>query len=230
MPLCSASKHVKKQAGYKLAIAAGVSDTYDASMLSYRHAFHAGNHADILKHLVLNSCLTHLCLKEKPFLYLDTHAGAGAYKLDAGYAAANEEWETGIQSLVNYTETSSPPEDIRLYLEQIKAFRAYEGSLVYPGSPALAEMKLRQKDRAVLFELHPTDFSLLNERFLPNPRFSVFKEDGYSNLAAFLPPQSRRGLLLMDPSYEISDEYDRVVKTHIHPSPDYQWTGPNRLS
>ncbi|GAB1481640.1 23S rRNA (adenine(2030)-N(6))-methyltransferase RlmJ [Treponema sp.] len=182
-------------------------------MLSYRHAFHAGNPADVLKHLVLNTCLSYLHRKDTPFLYIDTHAGAGSYTLDKGYAAANREWDGGIRSLLAYSQKEGLqlPEDIQKYLSQIQKFRILNGPHAYPGSPSIAEMQLRHKDKAVLFELHPTDELLLFERFSKNPQFRIFKQDGYDHLAALLPPPRRRALILLDPSFEIKDEYERAL-------------------
>jgi len=176
-------------------------------MLSYRHAFHAGNHGDVLKHLVLIHCLEYLGGKEKPFLYVDTHAGAGSYDLQEGYADKNREWEGGIQRLRSQASHDLPP-SIARYLSVVGADPAW-----YPGSPAIAQRLLRDRDRAILFELHPSDFAVLRDTFSPDDRFKVLHSDGLGGLKAFLPPPSRRALVFIDPSYEIKEDYRRVPQT-----------------
>lgn len=179
-------------------------------MLGYRHAFHAGNHADILKHLVLFHCLRYMTIKPKPLLYLDTHAGAGAYRLSEGYASQTREWETGFGRLAGRPAEASVPAPVQDYLRFAEEFgRDNPGE--FPGSPALASVLLRPGDTLVLRELHPSDFELLFSRFAEDPRAQVRKEDGFSAIKSVLPPLSRRGLVIVDPPYEISSEYDRVV-------------------
>lgn len=202
-------------------------------MLSYRHAFHAGNHGDVLKHLVLLECLDHMATKDKPYLYVDTHAGAGAYALDKGYAAMNCEWAAGISRLAGIaklgtygpgfgtsgTRLASPdsgpqaalPASIIRYLKTIEAFSIPESGSWYPGSPALAAQRMRHGDRAVLCELHSSDHPLLQEMFAADRRFKVLKTDGFAQLKALLPPQSRRGIVLIDPSYELVQDYVSIV-------------------
>jgi 23S rRNA (adenine2030-N6)-methyltransferase len=186
-------------------------------MLSYRHAFHAGNHGDVLKHLVLLDCLGHLAAKDKPYLYVDTHAGAGAYALDKGYAAMNCEWAAGIASLRSYRpvlQDALPPPlpgSLTRYLKTIDEFTGPEPGSWYPGSPALAALCMRPGDRAVLCELHSSDHTLLQERFSGDRRFKVLKTDGFNQLKAVLPPSSRRGLVLIDPSYELAQDYTLIV-------------------
>jgi len=172
-------------------------------MLSYRHAFHAGNHADVLKHLVLCRWLDYLQHKDAPFLYIDTHGGAGSYALDAGYAAANREWETGIARLTD-AAAAPVPEAVLFYL------RTSAVTDRYPGSPELARRLLRNQDRAVIFELHPADFDLLRADLAGDRRFQVRREDGPAALKGLLPPPSRRALTLIDPSYEVKDDYRSI--------------------
>lgn len=197
-------------------------------MLSYRHAFHAGNHADILKHAALVCCLDYMAKKDAPLLYVDSHAGAGSYELDTGYASKNREWEEGYERLRSYardsalgpdaarppaTPKAAAPEALRAYLEAIAAFRAREGApTAYPGSPALALSLLRARDKAVFFELHPADYALLVERFSDEPRARVRREDGFSGLKAVVPPLSKRALCLIDPSYELASDYEGVQR------------------
>lgn len=179
-------------------------------MLGYRHAFHAGNHADILKHLVLIHCLRYMTGKPKPLLYLDTHAGAGAYRLSEGYASQTREWETGLGRLAGRPPGTAVPASVQEYLSFVEEFgRNHPGE--FPGSPALASGLLRPVDRLVLRELHPADFEELDSRFALDQRAQVRKEDGFTAMKASLPPPSRRGLVILDPPYEIASEYDRVV-------------------
>ncbi len=182
-------------------------------MLSYRHAYHAGNHADVLKHLVLLSCLAHLGKKETLFRYVDTHAGAGAFTLTAGYAAEREEWRDGAERLRAFAaaDRGEAPRAVLEYLAFVDAFREREGRDAYPGSPAIAASLLRGDDRAFLFELHPADHAALEERFGKDRRVQVRKADGLSGLRSLLPPPARRALVLIDPSYEVKDDYDAVV-------------------
>ncbi|HEY5645737.1 MAG TPA: 23S rRNA (adenine(2030)-N(6))-methyltransferase RlmJ [Pseudomonadales bacterium] len=176
-------------------------------MLSYRHAFHAGNHADVLKHVILVELLTYLTRKPKAIWYVDTHAGAGIYPLDAGFATRNREYETGIARLWQTTEA---PTVIERYLELIRPLNA-EGSLKrYPGSPWLAAKVLRSQDRLWLHELHPTDRQALSGCF-SDRRVRIHDQDGLTGLRALLPPATRRALVLIDPSYEVKSDYDKVV-------------------
>ncbi len=177
-------------------------------MLSYRHAFHAGNHADVLKHFVLLQLLQHLNQKEKPYWYVDTHAGAGVYTLDQGYAAKNAEYETGISRLWSQDH---PPAPVQKYISMVRKLNP-EGKLsLYPGSPWLAGQMIRSDDRMRLFELHPADSKLLIENFSAfGRRVKVEQADGFSGLKALLPPPPRRGLVLIDPSYEEKQDYQRV--------------------
>ena len=178
-------------------------------MLSYRHAFHAGNHADVLKHFVLICLLRHLALKDKAFWVIDTHAGAGAYGLDAGYATKNGEFEGGIARLWPHTGLPAALTD---YLDLVRAMNPAGKPSFYPGSPYLAAKLLRPQDRLRLFEMHPTDVELLGKTFQGDKRVQVTRGDGFAGLKALLPPPSRRGLVLIDPSYEDKGDYTRVVE------------------
>jgi len=178
-------------------------------MLSYRHAFHAGNHADVLKHLVLVRIARYMGQKDKPFWYIDTHAGAGAYALDEGYATKLAEYRDGVGRLWERKDLPAPVAD---YLDQVRELNE-DGTLkVYPGSPWLARQTLREQDKLRLFELHPSDSALLEENFSDLRRqCQVTASDGFKGLKAVLPPQSRRALVLIDPSYEIGSDYSGVV-------------------
>lgn len=180
-------------------------------MLSYRHAFHAGNHADVLKHCALLGALERMARKETPFLYVDTHAGAGAYRLEEGYAAQNREWEGGAAALARAV-VAPLPLALSRYLHAIDGFRRGEGrGDAYPGSPSLAMAALRPQDRAAFFELHGADFELLLTRYRDERRVRCARSNGFASLKALLPPPSRRALILMDPSYELGTDYDAVV-------------------
>jgi len=177
-------------------------------LLSYRHSFHAGNFADVLKHIVLVEILEHLVAKEKAFEYIDSHAGAGLFDLTHGHAEKLEEFRGGIGRLWG----GNWPELTR-YFEIIRACN-HSGSLnYYPGSPLIAKHFLRSQDRAWLFELHPKDCRRLEKNMQDNNRIRVACQDGHQGLLALLPPASRRGLILVDPSYEIKSEYEQVFET-----------------
>lgn len=178
-------------------------------MLSYRHAFHAGNHADVLKHTIQVQLLRHLCLKTTPYWYIDSHAGAGRYALTEGYAAQNTEYESGISQL--WRAENLPPL-LTNYIELVREFNP-DGQLKwYPGSPALAQKLLRRDDQAWLYELHPADHVSLQQHVAQGDRrVRFYKADGWNGIKALLPPQPRRGLILIDPPYESSNEYGHVL-------------------
>ncbi len=179
-------------------------------MLSYRHAFHAGNHADVLKHFVQLQLLNYLSLKDKPFWYIDTHAGAGGYALTTGYAAQNAEYESGIARLWNRNDL---PVALAEYVALVKQLNLDGAMRLYPGSPLVALETLRGQDKARLYELHPTDFPMLQDN-VARYRARVTTEcgDGFAALKALLPPPPRRALVLIDPPYEEKQDYQRVVK------------------
>ncbi len=178
-------------------------------MLSYRHAFHAGNHADVLKHLIEVQLLRHLMQKDKPFWYIDTHAGAGCYALNSGYAAQNAEFESGIARLWDRNDLPTALAD---YVALVKAINPDKKINLYPGSPLFALHLLRAQDRLRLFELHPTDSKLLQQNFATeSARVQVQSIDGFTALKALLPPPPRRALILIDPPYEDKQDYRRVI-------------------
>ena len=204
-------------------------------MLSYRHVFHAGNSADVLKHCILVYCLDYLSRKEKPFFVVDTHAGPGQYTLETrppekqqkgGRRGTGQEWENGIGRLL---DTAGRPKAaaaalplLSRYLEAAGAairgggagmdggFKAAGGVTRYAGSPALIRCLLGKQDRAAFFELHPADFALLVEGFGKDRRFIVRREDGLAGLKALLPPPQRRACVFIDPSYELRKDYEAV--------------------
>lgn len=192
-------------------------------MLSYRHAFHAGNHADVLKHVVLIQLLRYLGQKDTPYMYIDTHAGAGVYALDSGFAAKSGEAQTGIARLWNRTDL---PPALAEYVGLIKAMNPDGKMRYYPGSPYCADRIAREQDRIRLFELHPSDSKLLEQNFGKREaqgaaqgqrprgkRVMIQRGDGFDGLKGLLPPPSRRGLVLIDPPYEVKDDYRSVKNT-----------------
>lgn len=195
-------------------------------MFSYRHAFHAGNHADVLKHLVSIHILNYLNQKPGPYQYVDTHAGAGAYELDGRFATKSGEAETGINRL--WTRTDLPPA-VAEYVNLVRQLNPDGKLRFYPGSPYLADYLARDDDKLRLFEMHPSDSRLLIENFFKESpgstagrgaarargrRVMVQCSDGFAGLKALLPPPSRRGYVLIDPPYEDKNDY-RFVKDAI---------------
>jgi 23S rRNA (adenine2030-N6)-methyltransferase len=194
-------------------------------MLAYRHAFHAGNHADVLKHLVLDQVLSYMTAKDKPFRYIDTHAGAGGYLLKGAQAQKKAEYREGINRLWSRPDL---PEAVAQYVELVQRFNLPEAApgepapvlekgmtpplALYPGSPSIARMHLRPGDSMRLFELHPSDARTLAAHF-GGRQVQVINEDGFAGLKGQIPPSPRRGLALMDPSYELVGDYGKVVAT-----------------
>ena len=177
-------------------------------MLAYRHAFHAGNHADVLKHAVLTLVLRHMNLKEKAYRLVDTHAGAGGYSLEGAYAQKKGEYEQGIARLWPREDLPAPVAD---YVNLVRRFNPDGQLKQYPGSPAFAQMLLRPQDQLRLFELHPTDFRILNAFVGESTGAEAKCADGFVALKGQLPPPSRRGVVLVDPSYEGHADYGKVV-------------------
>lgn len=178
-------------------------------MLSYRHAYHAGNHADVLKHLVLMLCMQHMNSKDKPYTVIDTHAGAGLYVLDSEQAKRTGEFINGIGRLWPRTDLPAP---LAQFMTSIKALNQRGQLRRYPGSPWLIDHLARPVDRLRFCELHPTDFALLRRQYKEaGRRVTVAQADGFDVLKASLPPPSRRALVLIDPSYEIKSDYLKVV-------------------
>jgi len=179
-------------------------------VLAYRHAFHAGNHADVLKHVVLVLVLRHLAGKEKGFRFVDTHAGAGGYSLRGRYARRHDEHAGGIGALWTRDDLPAALAD---YVELVRAFNPDGRLAQYPGSPSLALMLLRAQDELRAFELHPTEEKILRATLAGQRRASAVFGDGFAALRAQLPPPTRRGAVLVDPSYEGRGDYTRVVAT-----------------
>ena len=201
-------------------------------MFSYRHAFHAGNHADVLKHTVLVATLDYLLEKDAALTVVDTHAGAGLYRLDGDYAGASGEAAQGFLRLATPATPAgaapaatkkiaspAPPEALApalaRYLEVVASFNPKGNARIYPGSPFITHHLLREHDRLKLFELHPTDARTLDANIAQleaGRQITVLREDGFGSATKFLPPPSRRALVLCDPSYEIKNDYARVAE------------------
>jgi 23S rRNA (adenine2030-N6)-methyltransferase len=185
-------------------------------MFSYRHAFHAGNHADVLKHTVLLAILRHMVQKDAALTVFDTHAGAGLYRLDGDYAQTSAEAADGYLKLV----TGKPAEPfaslLQDYLDLVASFNKQGSHKVYPGSPFIIHQVIQERDRdkLKLFELHPTDTKTLTANIAQleaGRQIAILREDGFEGVKKFLPPPSRRALLLCDPSYELKTDYGRVA-------------------
>jgi 23S rRNA (adenine2030-N6)-methyltransferase len=185
-------------------------------MFSYRHAFHAGNHADVLKHTVLIATLEHLLEKDAALTVVDTHAGAGLYRLDGDYAGTSGEAVEGVLRLFAGPEADTPLADaLARYVEVVRDFNAKGNVRIYPGSPFITHHLLRDHDKLKLFELHPTDARSLDANIAQldaGRQIAVLREDGFGSATKFLPPPSRRALVLCDPSYEIKSDYARVLE------------------
>lgn len=171
--------------------------------MNYRHAFHAGNHADVLKHAVLLFCLDALKRKPTPFALLDTHAGRGLYDLAGEEAARSPEWRDGIARLWDWP---APPPLVSRYLEAVRGFNQDGELRVYPGSPALVTTQLRDSDVLMACELHPEEYAALRRSLPRQANVQLHGRDGWEALSALLPPPQRRGLVLIDPPYEAPDE------------------------
>jgi len=203
-------------------------------LLSYRHAFHAGNFADVLKHFVLTNVLSYMTKKDKGYIYIDSHSGAGVYQLNEEYAQKTGEYKQGIAKLINNIDI---PQALEEYIDLIKSFNQrdylkndvsfqehnFQNSNLqnhpqltfYPGSPAIAKAFLRRQDSAHLFELHSTDIEYLITFCERWNKSHVKQSDGYQGILSLVPPPSRRGVVLIDPPYELKDDYTKAVNTII---------------
>jgi len=192
-------------------------------MFSYRHAFHAGSHADVLKHAMLIAIVRHLTQKEAALVVVDTHAGAGLYRLDSDFSGTSGEAADGVVKLFAALAPAGkarpviadPAPILQDYLETIAGFNPDGQLKIYPGSPFIVQSLLRQdaRDKLKLFEMHPTDSKALAANIAQlqaGRQVAVARADGFEGVKAFLPPPSRRGLVLIDPSYEIKSDYAKV--------------------
>jgi 23S rRNA (adenine2030-N6)-methyltransferase len=178
-------------------------------MLSYQHGYHAGNHADVLKHVVLVALLAQLTAKDKPLRYIDTHSGAGSYDLRSAAALKNREHAGGIGALWG---TREAPAAVMRWLELVRRCNDGAAKLArYPGSPWLASESLRASDSLYLFELHPSEHRALEKTLGANRNVTILRGDGLKGCIGLVPPPQRRGLVLIDPSYELKDEHSNVL-------------------
>jgi 23S rRNA (adenine2030-N6)-methyltransferase len=178
------------------------------SMLSYRHSYHAGNHADVLKHLVQVAILDYLLQKDKPLCYHDSHAGAGLYSLGSEQSQKTAEYQQGIALLWQHQPTSAA---LVRYLELIKTLNPDNNLAFYPGSPKIAALMLRPQDSIQATELHPSDFPILHSQFAKRRQSRIENIDAYAGFKAMLPPLTKRGLVLIDPPYELKTEYTDLI-------------------
>jgi 23S rRNA (adenine2030-N6)-methyltransferase len=183
-------------------------------VLSYRHAFHAGNFADVLKHSVLTLVLEYMTRKDKGFYYIDSHSGAGMYQLSDEYAQKTGEYKNGIAKLI---ENDDLPEALQPYIDLVKNLNQETGELtLYPGSPGIARQFTRRQDSAHLFELHPTDIEHLKAYSQRWNKSHVKQSDGYQGVLGLVPPPNRRGVVLIDPPYELKEDYLKAVRTVVN--------------
>ena len=186
-------------------------------MLSYRHGFHAGNFVDVHKHITLIMLLKSLGKKDAGFCYIDTHAGSGCYDLHSVYAQKNREFETGIGILWGMTDI---PAVVAEYLDVVKTLNPNsqpddKNLHYYPGSPVIARQFLRPQDQMILMELHNTEAPLLKKYFKNDEQVHIHHRDGFEALGGLVPPDEKRGLVLIDPAYEIKDEFERLTEVVI---------------
>lgn len=183
--------------------------------MNYRHAFHAGNFADVFKHVLLSRILAYLSRKETPFRYIDTHAGVGRYDLSGEEAQRTQEWRGGVGRVLS---ADMPPHIRELLTPWLMAIgeRDEEGMpLSYPGSPALAQYMLRSQDKMTFCELHPKDVATLSANMGRDRRMKILELDGYMALRAYVPPVERRGLVMVDPPFENVDEFDVLAQNFL---------------
>ena len=182
--------------------------------MNYRHAFHAGNFADVFKHTILIGLLESLKAKQTPFCYIDTHAGAGRYDLRGEQALKTREHEEGVTRLLGATRLGS---HTHVYLNLVRALNAKAAHEldVYPGSPLIASLLMREQDRAALCELQADEAAQLKRLFAGDARIGVHQRDGYEALTALLPPKERRGMVLIDPPFEAQEDEFRAIETAL---------------
>lgn len=180
--------------------------------MNYRHGFHAGNHADVLKHAVLARIIAHLKRKDKAFRVIDTHAGPGFYDLRSDMAARSGEWQGGIGALFEADLTDGEKELLSPLLETVAAANPKGGLKFYPGSPWITRHLLRVQDRLTAIELHPQDAKILKTLFAGDFQVRVIELNGWLALKAQLPPKEKRGLVLVDPPFEEPGEFGRMVE------------------
>ena len=178
-------------------------------MLSYRHGYHAGNAADVLKHFILTYVLDYIKKKDKGFIFIDSHAGAGKYLISDPYMQKNKEYLQGIEKILQLKNDNI---FLKKYLDLVKSINFNSDLKIYPGSCFLAAKSLRPNDNLYFFELHPKEFLNLKKNFENDSRVIIENRDSYQRLNKLLPPKEKRAVILIDPSYELKDEYEKVLK------------------
>lgn len=179
--------------------------------MNYRHSYHAGNFADVLKHAVLAHIITYLKRKDQAFRVIDTHAGIGVYNLSSVEAQKTGEWRDGIGRLTDAELSPELTAFLAPWMTAVKTLNPDGGVLTYPGSPKLARLVMRKQDRLTAIELHPEDARQLRRAFEGDYQTRVIELDGWLSLGAHLPPKEKRGLVLIDPPFEAEGEYDRMI-------------------
>jgi 23S rRNA (adenine2030-N6)-methyltransferase len=179
--------------------------------LNYRHAYHAGNFADVVKHVVLTRLLDYLKQKDKAFRLIDTHAGIGRYDLSSVEAQKTGEWQGGIGRLIDAPFAAPVAALLAPYLETVRSLNPEGGIQKYPGSPLIARHLMRKQDRLTAIELHPKDVAKLRTLFAGDFQARIIELDGWLALGAHLPPKEKRGLVLIDPPFEEAGEFERLV-------------------
>lgn len=183
--------------------------------MNYRHAFHAGNFADVMKHAVLALVLTYLNRKDTPYRVIDTHAGVGIYDLAGAAAGRTGEWRGGIGAVLGAPLAPDLAAVLKPYLDVVEEVRSDLGQTVYPGSPEIARRLTRRQDRVVAVEKHPVDAQSLAEALAGDRRVKTITLDGWTALRAYVPPREKRGLVLVDPPFEEPDEFRRMGQAAI---------------
>ncbi|TJW39086.1 MAG: 23S rRNA (adenine(2030)-N(6))-methyltransferase RlmJ, partial [Mesorhizobium sp.] len=180
--------------------------------MNYRHAYHAGNFADVVKHVVLSRLVEYLKQKDKAFRVIDTHAGIGRYDLSSSEAHKTGEWQGGIGRLIDAEPSGAAAALLAPYLDAVRSLNPDGAVKKYPGSPLIARHLLRKQDRLSAIELHPQDVAKLKALFASDFQTRVIELDGWLALGAHLPPKEKRGLVLVDPPFEEEGEFDRLVE------------------
>jgi len=180
--------------------------------MNYRHAFHAGNFADVLKHVVLSLCLAHLNKKPKPYRVIDTHAGIGVYDLAGNEATRSPEWKEGVGRILKADRPAEVDLVLKPYLDIVRAMNDGKALTAYPGSPEIARRLTRKDDRIHLCELHEADAKTLDKRYALDSRIRVERRDGYAAMEGLVPPKEKRGLVIVDPPFEHRDEMAHMAE------------------
>ncbi|MCK7612603.1 23S rRNA (adenine(2030)-N(6))-methyltransferase RlmJ [Roseibium sediminicola] len=179
--------------------------------MNYRHAYHAGNIGDVLKHAVLARLIVYFQRKDKAFRILDTHAGIGLYDLTSEETRKTGEWQHGIAKVLEADMPAAVAELLEPWLGVVRDLNPGNDLEVYPGSPQVARQLLRKTDRLTLTELHPQDFKTLSDRYAGDHQVKTIHLDGWLAMGSFLPPKEKRGLVLIDPAFEVTDEFVRMT-------------------